>query len=118
MDRTLQLTDLHEVTKIKLVPDKRRLIYNEHITIDDIPQEAFDYIVNSRNAIAWLVDQYQVSTDKESGIINDPNKYTGGTYILKLVLSVINVSVKTQNIIKYLPQINLKTYHQTESGPE
>lgn len=100
-------TNIHHVTKMKLVPDKHRLIYNEYITIDDIPNEAFEYVVNGRSALEWIVDRYQITTDKESGIVNDPNEYAGSTYILKLVLSVINVSVKTMEIVKNLPSIGL-----------
>ena len=100
-------TNIHHVTKMKLVPDKHRLIYNEYITIDDIPNEAFEYVVNGRSALGWIVDRYQITTDKESGIVNDPNEYAGSTYILKLVLSVINVSVKTMEIVKNLPSIGL-----------
>lgn len=100
-------TDLHHVTKMKLIPDKHRLVYNEYITIDNIPDEAFEYIVNGRSALGWIVDRYQVTTDKESGIVNDPNEYAGSTYILKLILSVINVSVKTMDIVKNLSSIGL-----------
>lgn len=101
-------TNIHHVTKMKLVPDKHRLIYNEYITVDDIPDEAFEYVVNGRSALGWIVDRYQITTDKESGIVNDPNEYAGSTYILKLVLSVINVSVKTMEIVKNLPHTSFK----------
>ena len=101
-------TDLHHVTKMKLVPEKHQLVYNEYITIDDIPDEAFEYIVNGRSALGWIVDRYQITTDKESGIVNDPNEYAGSTYILKLVLSVINVSVKTMEIVRNLPKLEFK----------
>lgn len=106
ISKILSHVDLHRVTKMKLIPESHKLIYNEYITIENIPQEAFEYIVNGRSAIGWLVDQYQVSTDKESGIVNDPNEYAGGTYILKLVLSVINVSVKTMEIVRSLPHLS------------
>ena len=99
--------NLHQVTKMKLIPDKHRLIYNEYITIDDIPNEAFEYVVNGRSALGWIVDRYQITTDKDSGIVNDPNEYAGSTYILKLVLSVITVSMKTMEIVKNLPSIGL-----------
>ena len=107
IEAILGKTDLHRVTKIKLVPDKRRLVYNEYIIIDDIPDEAFEYVINGRSALGWLVDRYQITTDKESGIVNDPNEYAGSTYILKLILSIINVSVKTMEIVRNLPSIGL-----------
>lgn len=98
-------TDLR-VTKMKLVPEERKLVYNQNVVITNIPEDAFRYIVNGRSALAWLVDQYQVSTDKESGIVNDPNEYAGSQYILNLVLSVITVSVETMKIVDGLPRLD------------
>lgn len=95
-----------KVTKMKLDPEKRCLIYNNLITIENIPEDAFRYVVNGRTALGWLVDQYQVTTDKESGIVNDPNEYAGPAYILKLVLSVITVSVETMKIVDSLPKLD------------
>ena len=97
-------TDLR-VTKMKLVPEERKLVYNQGVVITGIPEEAFEYVVNGRSALAWLVDQYQVSTDKESGIVNDPNGYGGPAYILRLVLSVMTVSVETMKIVDDLPKL-------------
>lgn len=97
-------TDLR-VTKMKLVPEERKLVYNRNVVITGIPEEAFEYVVNGRSALAWLVDQYQVSTDKESGIVNDPNGYGGPAYILRLVLSVMTVSVETVEIQQSLPRL-------------
>ena len=54
-----------------------------------------------------IVDQYRYDVDKDSGIVNDPNEYAGGSYILRLLLSVITVSVKTMEIVKGLPPIGL-----------
>ncbi len=65
--------------------------------------------MNGRSALGWLVDQYQMSTDKESGIVNDPNAYAGGTYVLKLVLSVITVSVETVRIVDGLPRLAFRS---------
>lgn len=96
------------VTKMKLDTEKRKLIYNDSITIENIPEEAFEYVVNGRSALAWLVDQYQIKTDKESGIVNDPNEYAGPGYILRLVLSVITVSVETMGIVKDLPKLSFE----------
>lgn len=97
---------LLKVSKMKLDPAGRKLVYNEHITIENIPEEAFRYIVNGRSALGWIVDQYQISKDKESGIVNDPNEYAGSTYILNLVLSVITVSVETVKIQESLPRLD------------
>ena len=106
VEDVLSRADLHRVTKMRLYPDERRLVYNEFVEIRDIPEEAFGYVVNGRSALGWLVDQYQVTTDKESGIVNDPNGYAGGTYVLRLVLSVITVSVETMRIVGGLPRLD------------
>ncbi len=97
---------LHEVTKMKLDPAGRKLVYNSNITIENIPEEAFGYVVNGRSSLGWLVEEYQISTDKESGIVNDPNGYARGAYILKLVLSVITVSAETVRITEGLPGLD------------
>ncbi len=99
---------LLRVTKMKLDPAGRRLVYNEYITVENIPEEAFRYVVNGRSALGWIVDQYQISKDKESGIVNDPNEYAGSAYILNLVLSVITVSVETMKIVDSLPKLQFK----------
>ncbi len=99
---------LCRVEKMRLDPKRRRLTYNKHLTIEEIPEEVFEYIVNGRSALAWLVDRYQIRTDKESGIINDPNDFDGGRYILELVLSVMGMSVKTMEIVKGLPKLDLE----------
>ncbi len=99
--------DMCRVNKMRLFPEKRKLTYNQHLTIENIPEEALEYVVNGRSALGWIVDQYQHKKDKQSGIVNDPNEYAGGEYILKLVLSVIGVSVKTMEIVNSLPSLNL-----------
>lgn len=93
------------VKKMKLLQEDRKIIYNDYITIENIPEEAFDYVVNGRSALGWIVDQYQYSVDKDSGIVNDPNEYAGGEYVLKLTLSIIGVSVETMKIVNKLPKI-------------
>ena len=87
-----------------------QIIYNGQITISNIPKEAYEYEVNGRSAIAWLLDRYQVKTDKKSGITNDPNDWAeevgNPRYILDLILSVIHVSTKTVDIVNSLPEID------------
>lgn len=109
IDEALSNPKLCRVNKMKLIPEERKLIYNQYITIENIPEEAFEYVANGRSALGWLVEQYQYSVDKDSGIVNDPNEYAGGDYILKLVLSVIGVSVKTMEIVKQLPSLDIRT---------
>ena len=108
METLLSNEPLLHVTKMKLIPAERKLVYNQHVTIENIPEDAFRYIVNGRSAIGWIVDQYQVSTDKESGIVNDPNEYAGSKYIFNLVLSIITVSVETMRIVDDLPRLSFQ----------
>lgn len=84
------------------------IIYNEDITIKDIPEKAYEYVVNGRPAIEWIIDQYQVKTDKKSGIVDDPNEFSDDPkYILNLLLSVINVSVQTVDLVNSLPPLEI-----------
>jgi len=102
------------VTKMKVLPDEGKVEYNNRIIVSNIPKEAFEYIVNGRSAIEWIADQYRYTVDKKSGIVNDPNEYAGGSYILKLLCSVITVSVRTMEIVKGLPRLDLG---EEEQGP-
>ena len=62
------------VEKMKLSKDKTQLKYNDFLTLDGIPAEAYLYRLGTRSALEWVVDQYRVKTDKRSGIVNDPNR--------------------------------------------
>ena len=103
-------TPNYKVTKMKH-PKKGVLdtiIYNEHITIKNIPEKAYEYIVNGRPAIEWIIDQYQIKTDKKSGITDDPNEFSDDPkYILNLLLSIITVSMKTLELIDELPEFEV-----------
>lgn len=94
------------------VDDKTTLIYNSYIRIENIPLEAYDYVVNGRSAIEWVMDRYQVKIDKDSGIKNDPNdwcdEHNNPRYILDLILSLITVSIETMKIVKSLPKLEFK----------
>lgn len=84
------------------------IIYNEHISIINIPEKAYDYVVNGRPAIEWIIDQYQIKTDKKSGITDDPNEFSDDPkYILNLLLSIITVSMKTIELIEELPEFEI-----------
>lgn len=88
---------------------KDKIIFNNDITITDIPEKAYEYVVNGRPAIEWIMDQYQVKPDKKSGIIDDPNDYSEDEkYIFNLLLSVINVSVQTVDLINSLPALEVE----------
>lgn len=89
--------------------NRTAIIYNGHITIDNIPETAYDYIVNGKSAIEWIMERYAVATDKKSGIKNDPNLWSreqeSPRYILDLLLSIIHVSLETQKIVASLPKL-------------
>ncbi|MGA9388947.1 MAG: type ISP restriction/modification enzyme, partial [Candidatus Sulfotelmatobacter sp.] len=97
----------YHVTKMKLSKDKTTLIYNQFLTLSGIPKETYDYRLGNRSALEWVIDQYQVSTDKRSGIVNDPNRTDDAQYILRLIGQVINVSLETVKIIESLPALGL-----------
>lgn len=88
------------------------IIYNSKITITNIPDKAYEYVVNGKSAIEWIMERYQVKTDKKSGITNDPNDWaeevSNPRYILDLLLSVINVSMQTVEIVEGLPKLEFE----------
>ena len=97
----------------KSVDDKTVLVYNDHITLEGIPLEAYDYVVNGKSALDWVVERQCVKTDKDSGIINDANAWATETmnnpkYPLELFQRVITVSLETLKILKSLPPLTLK----------
>ena len=101
-----------EKMKFKSKDDKSVIIYNNHITIRNIPLEAYEYVVNGKSAIEWIMERYQVKIDKASQIKNDPNdwakEHNAPTYILDLLLSIITVSLETMKIVKGLPHIKFE----------
>ncbi|WP_288622652.1 type ISP restriction/modification enzyme [uncultured Streptococcus sp.] len=93
----------------KSVNDRSTIIYNNDITIRNIPEKAYQYMVNGRSAIEWIMDQYQVKTDKKSGITDDPNDYSNDEkYIFNLLLRIINVSIQTVDLINSLPKFEVE----------
>jgi len=91
---------------------KDTIIYNSKITISNIPAQAYEYVVNGKSAIEWIIERYQISTHKETGIVNNPNHWATETgnprYILDLLLSIINVSVQTVEIVNSLPNVKFE----------
>jgi predicted helicase len=104
----------YRVEKMKLTKDKTSLIYNRFLTLSGIPKETYDYRLGNRSALEWIVDQYQVSTDKRSGIVNDPNRADDPTYILRLIGQVITVSLETVKLVSALPPLQIQ---QSKSAP-
>ena len=95
--------------KSKRIDDKSRIVYNEKLTIAGIPAEAYEYVVNGKSAIEWLMERYAVSTDKASGIVNDPNDWAAEhgdpAYIFNLLLRIVTVSLETVKIVESLPKL-------------
>lgn len=106
--------EFFRVTKLKFPKkdQKHTIIYNSRISIQGIPDKAYDYVVNGKSAIEWVMDRYQVKVDKKSGIKNDPNDWSkevdNPRYILDLILSLINVSVQTVDIVESLPKLEFE----------
>ena len=108
--------DLYHVVKMRYggnarKPDKSTVVVNEHLTLAGIPEEAREYLLGSRSAIEWILERYQVKTDKASGIVNDPNawgkEHGDPRYIVDLVRRITRVSVETVSIVKSLPPLNI-----------
>ncbi len=78
--------------------------YNKNIAITKIPQKAFDYVVNGKSAIDWVIERYQKTTDKDSLIENNPNDYAGGKYVLELLCRVIKLSEKSVDLIEKISE--------------
>lgn len=92
--------------------DKGVIYYNSGITIENIPPEAYDYVVNGKSAIEWIMERYAVTTNKDSGIMNDPNDWAAEhddeKYIFNLLLRIITVSLETMKIVRSLPELKLE----------
>lgn len=92
--------------------DKSVIHYNAGITIESIPLEAYDYVVNGKSAIEWVMERYAVKTDPASQITNDPNdwcrEHDDPKYIYNLLLRLITVSLETMKIVRALPKLKLE----------
>ena len=105
----------------KSVADKTTVIYNERITIRNIPLEAYEYVVNGKPALEWVMERQSVTTDKDSGIENDANLWATETmgnakYPLELFLRVITVSLETMKIVNTLPALRERNKLVAESN--
>ena len=92
--------------------DKTAIIYNDYIAFRGIPLEAYEYVINGKSAIEWIIDRYQVHQDKKSGIVNDPNKWLeeqgNPRYIVDLIKRIVRVSIETVRIVKDLPNLDIE----------
>lgn len=96
----------------KLVADKSSVVYNSRITLRGIPEGAYRYLLGSRSAVEWIIDRYQVKTDKASGIVNDPNDWSkevgNPRYIIDLLARIVTVSLQTMQIVDGLPALAVR----------
>ena len=92
---------------MRLTKDKTEIIYNDFLRLSGIPSECFEYRLGNRSPLEWVIDQYQVSTDKRSGIINDPNRADDPEYIVRLVVQVITMSLETVATVRDLPELGI-----------
>ncbi|MGL4944122.1 MAG: type ISP restriction/modification enzyme [Thermoguttaceae bacterium] len=101
----------YRVTKMKFVNknDKSAIAYNSHLTLTGIPAEAYRFVVNGKSAIEWILDRYQKTTHKDSGIENDPNdwctEHNTPDYIVRLIKRVTHLSVESVKIVERLPKL-------------
>ena len=95
------------VEQMRFSKDKTQIKYNDFLTLDGIPAEAFQYRLGNRSALEWVVDQYRVKTDRRSGIKNDPNRPDDETYIVDLIRKVISVSLETVGIVDRLSGLDI-----------
>ncbi|MCR8669582.1 type ISP restriction/modification enzyme [Agrococcus sp. HG114] len=91
--------------------DKSIIVYNNGITVRGIPLEAQEYMLGARSALDWILERYQVKTDKRSGIVNDPNawgeEHGDPRYILDLIGRITTVSLETVRIVRSLPELDV-----------
>ncbi|GHQ59839.1 hypothetical protein JP0072_12730 [Helicobacter pylori] len=92
----------YDVETMKKIGD--RIHYNNHIAITKIPKKAFDYVVNGKSAIDWVIERYKKTTDKDSLIENNPNDYKGGKCVFELLCRVIKLSEKSVDLIEKISE--------------
>jgi len=90
------------VTKMRIGKDRARIAVNDSLTLTGVPPECFDYRLGNRSALEWVIDQYQVTTDKRTGITSDPNRPDDEEYIVRLLGRVITVSLETVRLVALL----------------
>ena len=84
--------------------EKTTLRINEHVSLSGIPEEVHRYEVNGRTPLEWYIDRYKIKTDKESGIVNDPNGWFADPHdLVAAIKRIVHVSVESTRIIEGLP---------------
>ncbi|MFD9781741.1 DEAD/DEAH box helicase [[Kitasatospora] papulosa] len=94
--------------RVKGQVDRTAIVYNPRVTLTNIPEEAYRYQLGARSAIEWIIDRYWVKTDKDSGIVNDPNDWSEDPrYIIDLLKRIVTVSLETMKIVDALPPLDI-----------
>ena len=97
----------YRVEKMRFISkdDKRTIVFNDSLQIENVPLKAYEYVLNGKSAIEWIMERYAITIDKASGIVNDPNQWSENPrYILELLLRIIQVSVDTVDWVSQLPK--------------
>ncbi len=97
----------YDVVQMKKDKKGDSILYNQNIAITKIPQKAFNYVINGKSAIDWVIERYQKTMDKDSLIENNPNDYAGGKYVFELLCRVIKLSEKSVDLIE---KISIKRF--------
>ena len=94
--------------RFKSKDDRSTIVYNSWVTVSGVPERAYRYQLGARSAIEWIIDRYQVKTDKASGIVNDPNDWSEDPrYIVDLLGRIVTVSLETLDIVEELPPMEI-----------
>ncbi|RVZ92696.1 type ISP restriction/modification enzyme, partial [Helicobacter pylori] len=99
-----EIEGYYDVVQMKKDKKGDRILYNHHITITQIPKKAFDYVINGKSAIDWVIERYSITKDKDSLIENNPNDYAGGKYVFELLCRVIKLSEKSVDLIEKISE--------------
>ncbi len=102
-----EIEGYYDVIQMKKDKKGNRILYNKNIAITKIPQKAFDYVVNGKSTIDWVIERYSITKDKDSLIENNPNHYAGGQYVFELLCRVIKLSEKSVDLIE---KISIKRF--------
>ncbi|GHQ22790.1 type ISP restriction/modification enzyme [Helicobacter pylori] len=97
-----EIEGYYDVTK--MIKKGDCIQYNHHITITKIPKKAFDYVINGKSAIDWVIERYKKTTNEDSLIENNPNDYAGGKYVFELLCRVIKLSEKSVDLIEKISE--------------
>ncbi|MBM0597635.1 DEAD/DEAH box helicase [Helicobacter pylori] len=99
-----EMEGYYDVVQMKKDKKGDCIIYNHNIAITKIPQKAFEYVVNGKSAIDWVIERYSITKDKDSLIENNPNDYAGGKYVFELLCRVIKLSEKSVDLIEKISE--------------